>query len=195
MLSRTRLASLVLFLGLGTLAYAAIRPVFAPQDVPEATAEHKMLLKAVGEWEGKIVAEMPGAPAQDFPATETITAVGEFWVQSKFACNFMGMPFAGAGTTGYDVAKKKYVGTWIDSMTTELAVMEGTYDAEKKALVMSWEAPEMGTGERVPHRMETVHGADSYVSKMFVGKDGGQKTMEIHMKRKSQKDGAKGPAK
>jgi hypothetical protein len=195
MLSRTRLASLVLLLGLGTLAYAAIRPAFAPQDAPPATDEHKMLLKAVGEWEGKIVAAMPDGKTQDFPAKESIHAVGELWVQSKFECDFGGMPFAGAGCTGYDTAKKKFVGTWIDSMTTELAVLEGSYDADKKTLVMHWEAPEMGTGERVPHRMETVHGEDSYVSKMFVGKDGGQKTMEIHMKRKAKKGEAKGQAK
>jgi hypothetical protein len=189
MLTRTRFAALALLLGAGTLAYAAIRPTAPTQEPAQPTDEHKMLVKAVGDWEGKLVMEVPGAPAQEFPTKETIVAIGSLWTQSKFECDFMGKPFVGSGTTGYDPAKKKFVGTWIDSMTTEMSVMEGEMDPKTKALVMRWEAPGMGTTERVPHRMETVFSADgaAYTSTMFQGEGEGQKTFAIEMKRKAKK--------
>lgn len=197
MLSRTRLASLALILGLGTLAYAAIRPSFQEgQDAPpQPTEHHKMLLGSVGEWEGTMKMWMPGVPAQEIKCQETIYPIGEMWTQSRFTCDFMGMPFVGSSTTGYDTAKKKFVGTWIDSMSTEIFAMEGSFDAEKKVLHMSWEAPDMASGERVRHRSETSWTADTYTSHMFKGEGAGEKTMEFSMKRKAKKEGAKGAAK
>jgi hypothetical protein len=41
----------------------------------------------------------------------------------------------------YDAAKKKYVGVWIDSMSTAPMVMEGTFDAAKKTLTMVGDGP------------------------------------------------------
>jgi hypothetical protein len=196
MLSRTRLATLVLLLGAGTLAYAAIRP--ASQDgqdgPPQPTAHHKMLLGSVGEWSGTMKMMMPGMPPQEIPCQETISPIGSMWTQSRFTCDFMGQPFVGSATTGYDVAKQKFVGTWIDSMSTEIYAMEGTFDAEKKVLHMSWEGPDMSTGERVRHRSETSWTDDTYSSHMFQGEGEGVKTMEFSMKRQA-KGGEKKAAK
>ena len=50
---------------------------------------------------------------------------GGLWVLSKFEGDFGGMKFEGRGQFGYDPIKKKYVGTWIDSMSPTLSVLEG----------------------------------------------------------------------
>ena len=38
------------------------------------------------------------------------------------------------GITGYDNAKKKYVGSWVDNMGTGVMQTEGTYDSATKSI-------------------------------------------------------------
>lgn len=161
-------------------AAAALRPT---QEMPQATPQHAQLLEGVGEWKGTLTMVSPGSPEEGMPCSETVTAIGEFWTTSSFECDFMGMPFVGSAVTGYDPDQKKFVGTWIDSMTTRLTVMEGTWDETRKALVMGYIGPDPMTGEMVPHRIETVHRDDAYTSTFFVGEGGGSKTMVLDMKR------------
>ena len=59
---------------------------------------------------------------------------GGLWLLSKFEGDFGGMKFSGRGQFGYDPVKKKYVGTWIDSTSTVLSVLEGEYDAKTKTM-------------------------------------------------------------
>ena len=48
-----------------------------------------------------------------------------------------GVPFKGHGLTAYDTSKKKYVGSWSDSMSSGMQVSEGSYDAATKSTT-SW---------------------------------------------------------
>ena len=175
-----RLTSAALVLTALAAAAATLRPV---QEMPQATQQHAMLLKGVGEWEGTLTMFMPGAPEEGTPCRESVTAIGEFWTTSTFHCDLMGVPFVGTGVTGYDPDRKLFVGTWVDSMTTRLSVMEGTYDEARRALVMNYMGPDPMTGELVPHRTETVHEGDGYTSTFFMGAGEGTKSMTIQMKR------------
>jgi len=71
------------------------------------------------------------------------------------------------GTTGYDPVKKKLVGTWIDSMTPSLLVVEGAWDEDGKVMTLS------GTGvgqDGEPARttlVTTVRSDDEHVFEMF----------------------------
>jgi hypothetical protein len=67
--------------------------------------------------------------------------VGGFWVLSETKSTPMGVPMTGVLTVGYDPAKKKYVGTWVDSMTNHLWQYEGTLDASGKTLTLEAEGP------------------------------------------------------
>jgi hypothetical protein len=62
---------------------------------------------------------------------------------STFKAQMMGGAFEGHGLTTYDPAKKKYVGSWTDSMSTGMAVGESTYDAAKKTWTGWMEGPDM----------------------------------------------------
>ncbi|MBL8858304.1 MAG: DUF1579 family protein [Planctomycetes bacterium] len=163
-------------------------------EMPQPTAEHKHILAGVGEWEGTLTMYMPGMPASAVPAHETVTPVGEFWIQSRFTCDFMGQPYLGTGTHGYDVNKKKYVSTWADSMSSHMSLMEGNVDPKTKALVMHWEAPGMSGGME-KHRSETVHADNSYTMTFFTGEGEGTKSMVIDMKRKGGKTSEAGAPK
>ena len=61
---------------------------------------------------------------------------------TDFKGDFGGMPFHGHGTSTWDPAKKKYVGTWTDSMSAGLALSEGTYDAATKKATSTMEGPD-----------------------------------------------------
>ncbi len=47
----------------------------------------------------------------------------------------------GVQTIGYDAAKKKYVGTWVDSMTDFMWKYEGSVDKSGKILTLEAEGP------------------------------------------------------
>jgi hypothetical protein len=51
--------------------------------------------------------------------------------------------FEGHGVETYDVARKKYVGIWTDSMSTGLMTSEGTHDAATKTMTGWMEGPDM----------------------------------------------------
>ena len=179
---RNRLFVSALFVAAGSLAVAAVVPARSAQAPVAPTEFHKQLLSSVGNWEGTLTMFMPGMPAEPTPAKEKVEAIGGFWTQSHFECSFMGMPYHGTGFNGYDPAKKKHLGTWIDNMGPALAVMEGEMDANKK-LVMRYEAPDQMTGAMTAHRIETVFGDNHYTSTFFQGAGEGNKTMVIDMKR------------
>jgi hypothetical protein len=179
----TFLATSILILAAGAIGVAATRSTLFTQEMPMPAEQHKVLLSNVGDWTGTLTAYMPGMPTEPTPATEQIVAIGGFWLRSQFECKFMGEPYVGTGVQGYDTEKNKYIGTWCDSMSSYLAVMEGEMDATGKKLTMHWIAPDM-TGNMIPHRSETVFSKDSYVSTFFMSADTKEKSMVIDMKRK-----------
>lgn len=189
---KTTILSLVAA-SVATTALFASRAAQMP-EMPTPKEQHKMLQMAVGEWEGSMKNFMPGMPEAGVPAKQTVEAVGGFWTQSRFECTFMGMPYIGAGCTGYDETKKKYVATWFDNMSSEMALMEGDYDEKTKTLTMRWIAPDMTTGQPTPHRYECVQTGDSAISTFYMGEGAGQKTMIIDLKRKGAKKAAEAGA-
>ncbi len=96
-------------------------------QMPEAAPEHGWIQESAGTWNVKCTYYMdPTQPPMECTARETIEAVGQFWTVSTFEADFMGMPFQGRCTLGYTPAKERFVGTWIDSMSQHMFVMEGT---------------------------------------------------------------------
>ena len=156
----------------------------AAPPMPQPTAEHTLLMDHVGNW--KIACKFfmePGQPPMEAQATESVEKVGEFWTLSKYQCDMMGMPFVGTGCLGYDPYKERYVGTWIDSLTTELAVMTGEMDLDGNTLIMRWTARDPDSGVPTPNRVETTFNGDSYTSNFFQGSGDGTKVMTLAMKR------------
>jgi hypothetical protein len=109
-------------------------------EFPKPTSEHQWLQQLVGEWESQIETIMePGKPGEKTTGTESVKPVGPFWTVSEISGTMMNQPFAGNMTIGYDADKKKYVGTWIDSMTGKLWNYEGSVDPSGKTLTLESE--------------------------------------------------------
>lgn len=136
-MSRIRLIPLVAFVLVGTLA----------AQTPEASAalpEHDILKLFAGEWTSEVEAYgEPGAEPMKFKGSETGRMIGAFWAVIVPKGDFMGTPFEGQATIGYDPTKKKYVGNWVDSMVNHHWIYEGTLDAAKKVLTLNSEGPSM----------------------------------------------------
>jgi uncharacterized protein DUF1579 len=109
-------------------------------EMPKPGPEHELFKKDVGTWDATVEILMPPAPPSK--ATETnALGPGGLWLLTDFKGEMMGGPFQGHGVAGWDPAKKKYVGTWVDSMSTALMITESTYDAAARTMTGTMEAP------------------------------------------------------
>lgn len=173
----------LLVLGLCALATSCANAPAEPGGMPQPTAEHKELMQGVGSWEGTLTSYIPGQPESTIPAQDEVVGVGGFWTHSRFSCVYMGQPYIGTGLLGYNPATKSYVGTWVDSMSSHLAIMKGEKDAKTNALVMQWHAPNE-QGVMTHQRSVTERTDDAYTITFYEGEGEERKHMVITMKRK-----------
>ncbi|MFO0906831.1 MAG: DUF1579 domain-containing protein [Isosphaeraceae bacterium] len=170
------------------------RPIFAltiscllahaatAQEPQQALPEHKLLAAEEGTWDAAIKTFEAGPDAA--PSVSKGTEVNELlpgglWIISKFEGDFGGMKFHGRGQYGYDPVKKKYVGTWLDSMSTILSVLEGDYDAKAKTLTFTGDGYDPVQKAKFSQRMVTAM------------KDDGSRVFTLYMKYEGQPAEAK----
>ena len=181
----------VLRAGWALAAILALGTVSEAQNPFEATAEHKLRAGDVGDWDAELKTWQAGPDAEPTveKGTETVKVMGDLWTISDFKGQFSGMDFSGHGFTGYDPLKKKFVGTWVDTMSLAPMILEGTYDAAKKTLMMTSEGVNPATKEAYKLR-ETLTWKDkdhrTFVLYMTMGdvKSEPVKMMEISYTRK-----------
>ena len=160
--------------------------------IPKPTAEHKELAKEAGTWDATVKSWTRGPDSQ--PAVSQGVEVakmmpGGLWLQSEFDGKFEDMEFHGCGQTGYDTKKKKYVGTWVDSLSTEIMMMEGDYDAQSHTLTM-YAKGNGPAGKEYDSKLATkFEGDDTRVFTMSIKSDETKgeymKMMEITYKRRA----------
>ena len=137
-MKRIALAGAALALVAGT-ALAAAPDVPA---MPQPAKEHEWLMQFVGEWEADVEVSMdPAKPPEKAKGMESVRQLGGFWIVADYRGTFMDKPFNGIFTIGYAPEKRRYVGTWIDSLGSHLWTYEGTLDAAGKILTLESEGP------------------------------------------------------
>jgi hypothetical protein len=110
--------------------------------MPAPVKEHAWLDQFVGEWETEAeISCDPGKPPMKCTGTESARMLGGFWLVAQGQSNMGEMPFANVLTLGYDPQKQKYVGSWIDSMTSYLWKYEGAVNAAGTTLTLDTEGP------------------------------------------------------
>jgi hypothetical protein len=143
----------------------------------EPSKEHEWLKQLVGEWEGDLG-----------DAKSTSRMLGGLWMVSDVKANMGGTQMNAVMTLGYNPTKKKYVGTWVDSVFNNLWTYEGTMDASGKILTLETEGP----NPAMPGKMTKMRDAIEIKSKdhfalvsSALGDDGNWTTfMTINYKRK-----------
>ena len=152
---------------------------------------HKLLASWNGTWSGETTMwESEGAAPQQSTGTGVNAMIYDGRYQTSIhKGNMMGMPFEGRSVTGYDNATKKFVSTWIDTWSTGIMNMTGTWDASTKTLTMSGTYPDITRpGKECSMRQVTTviddntQRFDMYGPDHKTGKE--YKMMEIKMTRK-----------
>ena len=100
----------------------AAQPPGAP-PMPKPGPEHQVLKEDEGEWDALVqIFTAPGAPPMESKGVETNRiGCGGLCLITDFKSEMMGQAFEGHGTTAWNPDKKKYVGSWSDSMSLGLA--------------------------------------------------------------------------
>lgn len=150
---------------------------------------HKALAGMVGTWDAEVTSWMdPGQPpAKSKGTSENRMVLGGRWVESKFTSVMMGQPFEGLGYNGYDNYKKKYIGTWQDTMSTGVMTSEGTMDAAGKVMTSTSTMDNPLTGKSETTKMTTtIVSPDHHVFEMWGPDPSGKnvKQMEIVYRRR-----------
>src|SRR5687767_11488998 len=71
------------FVGLLVAGAAVVRSEETP-SLPGPAKEHEWLQQLVGEWDSESEMTMePGAPPQKFKGTESVRAIGGFWIMAE----------------------------------------------------------------------------------------------------------------
>ena len=155
-------------------------------QVPTATEEHKILKKEVGTWKATVKNFIgPEGPFEEpivSTGKETNQMIGDFWMTSNFEADMGGMMFKGQGTFGYDAAKKKYVGSWVDSFGPTATTMVGTYDPSTKTMTYESKGAGMDGNPMKGQNKIVYENDDRRVMTMHVflpGQDKMTKAMEI----------------
>jgi hypothetical protein len=179
-MSLSRIGTCIAFVGVflvSALAYAGQMP-----QMPTPGPEHQVLKMDEGTWDAVIEGTpAPGAPPMTSKGTEVDRiGCGGLCLISDFKGEIMpGMTFEGHGVSTWDPAKKKYVGSWVDSISQGLAVSEATWDAAAKRMSGWMEGPDMtGKVVKMTSTGEYRDNGNTRVMTMFVpGPDG--KDMQV----------------
>jgi len=152
-------------------------------------AGHKALEPMIGTWSvSTTMWEKPGAQPQTGGGTaENTWVLGGRFVRQDFEGEFAGMKYQGLGFTGYDNYKKKYVGTWMDTMGTMMMHMQGSGDPSGKVFTLGSTVDDAMTGKSIKVRTVTrIVDANKHVMEMFGPDPAGKefKMMEIVYTRK-----------
>ena len=183
--------TLALATTMAALAPSAMRAQEQEQaQLPQVSDEHKLLHKDVGTWDATMkIWPQEGAEPIESKGTETNELLqGGMWLVSRFKGEIFGMPFSGMGTVGYDPIDKKYVGTWVDSISPHLTIMKGEYDAASKTMTSIAEGRDFETGQVTQSKHITrFTDENTRTFEIHAKEEGGKerKVMEIQYKRRT----------
>ncbi len=151
---------------------------------------HKPLQRYVGDWTYTIkMFAAPGQPAMQSVGTMHAEPIlGGRYVQSVYKGDFMGQPFEGRSTDGYDNVAKQYVSSWVDNAGTGIMSSTGACDASGKSFTYTASMLDPTSGKKIDTK-QVVTWLDDNTFKMemfMVDPASGKstKTMENVAKRK-----------
>jgi hypothetical protein len=118
----------------GKMDMEAVMKIYQKLAIPGPL--HKRLARLEGNWITRTRGWMePGQPPVESSGTcKQKMILGGRYLQQEYAGNMMGNKFSGINLIGYDNYTKKYVSTWIDSMSTGISYFEGTASPNGKTI-------------------------------------------------------------
>lgn len=147
----------------------------ASPALPKPRREHEWLRQFAGDWvvEAECYMNADHTPVSN-KGIERIRSLGGFWLLVEVESDMMGKPFQGIQTLGFDPAKGKFIGTWVDSLTSELWHYEGFLNKEWTELTLNSEGicPQTGALTKVRSVLAYKDMNHKIYSSYTVGKNG-----------------------
>ena len=143
-------------------------------------APHKALASMAGIWDAKSKYSMePDQPAVESTGTCVQKMIlGGRYLQQEHTGEMMGSPFNGINLIGYDNHTKKYVSTWIDSMSTGIYYFEGTASADGKVITQECQYDDPVKGPMVWRSVTRLVDDHTVVYEMYgIDKEGKEEKM------------------
>jgi len=170
----------------GKVDMQAMMEVYTKLATP--TAPHKMLANLVGTWTTQTKAWMePGKPPVEGTGTcEQKMLLDGRYLQQEYSGEMMGSPFTGINLIGYDNHTKRYVSTWIDSMSTGIYYFEGDATADGKTITQESSYDDPIRGPMVWRSITRIVNDNTLEYEMYLTPKGGveEKMMEMTVTRK-----------
>ena len=162
---------------------AAMAAAVAPDE------NHELLESFVGSWNHAVqFYPAPGAEPMEMTATSSaaLSMDGRYLV-TDFNGDFLGAPFEGRETMGYDKVRGQYFALWVDNMSTGPMVSWGSYEPATKTLAMegTFADPMSGnTEKKVRNTTQFLEDGSVHYENWGPGPDGEfYRTMVIHSTR------------
>jgi len=133
---------------------------------PEALQEHRWLQRLVGDWKW----EMSGADGQTYTGTSRVRPLGELWIQEEME---MGDDQS-VLTLGYDRKKRRFVGTFLNTLGEHLWIYDGVLDEKGSRLLLESEGPDMQDPDKRGRYRDVVEivGDDEHLLRSELWKNG-----------------------
>jgi hypothetical protein len=151
-------------------------------------APHKMLAKLAGTWTTRTRAwmEPDKPPMEGTGACEQKMLLDGRYLQQEYASEMMGSPFSGINLIGYDNHTRKYMSTWIDSMSTGIYYFEGTAGADGRTITQESSYDDPVRGPMVWRSVTRIVDDNTLEYEMVLIPKGGkeEKMMEMTVTRK-----------
>jgi hypothetical protein len=161
--------------------------VLEMMQVYEAAARpgpaHELIARTAGKWQVVMKSWMdPASPPMVSEGVEEGEMIlGGRYLKSTFKGETFGGVFEGLGLLGYDNLKRKYVGIWIDSMSTGMMTYEGDYDPATRELVCQGDFVDAASGEMRTARLVTRFLDDHHVFEMWGPDPSGEQVKWMEM--------------
>ena len=117
--------------------------------------EHAMLANGAGRWNCTVKSwtDPKGEPDVSEGTEEAEMIFDGRYLRAMFKGSMMGKPFEGMSTLGFDNVRKKFVGTWLDTMGTGIMAYEGDYNPQSKEMIFHGKYADAMTGQEQTCRM------------------------------------------
>src|SRR5262245_14117777 len=148
---------------------------------------HARFEPMVGTWIAKTTMVMgPGAPAAvSEGVSDQRLILGGRYLEQHYRGSAMGMPFEGRGYTAYDNARKRYVGTWMDSFGTGMMHSSGKGKPSDKRIDFEAESHDPSGKKMKIDCNHKLQDRDNHTSEEWTKRPGGKRfrTMLIEYSR------------
>jgi hypothetical protein len=159
------------------------------------SAPHKMLAKLTGTWTTKTKAWMePGkSPMEGTGTCEQKMILDGRYLQQEYTGEMMGRPFTGINLLGFNNHTKKYVSTWIDSMSTVIYYFEGTASEDGRTITQKCGYNDPVRGPMLWRSVTRIVNDNAVEYEMYLAPKGGkeERMMEMTVSRRRRSKSAK----